>query len=70
MPLTLIPFLKDYKSIKEVKEDFEANHDFVIATMMHPYSGKPANKRDLKGAGETEVHIRYDRLRKITAVKF
>ena len=69
MTITLVPaYGRDYKNKKDVLADFNANKDFVIATMMHPDSGRYANKSDLKGT-EKSVMIRYDRLMKVIVVK-
>lgn len=41
--------------------DGKPGKDWIIADIMHPYSGKPANKQDLKGE---KVKLRYDSNRK------
>lgn len=66
MTLTPMPW-RDYKSGKAALADFNNNKDFIIADVMHPYSGKPANKEDL--ANERNIIIRYNQLRKTVAVK-
>lgn len=67
--MTLTPaYGRDYKSEAAAVADFEAGKDFIIADIVSPWCGKPANKQDLKSIGETRVMLRYDRLRKITKV--
>ena len=62
--MTLIPaYGRDYKSAKAVKEDWDANKDFIIADVSSRWNGKPVNKEQLKG--ET-VGIRYNKLTKQT----
>jgi len=51
---------RDYKSQKAVKEDWEANKDFIIQSI-GPHMGRYINKRD--AAGE-KVQIRYQNLTK------
>lgn len=64
---TLIPaYGRDYKSALEVKADFDAGKDFLIADFSHPYDGKPASKRDLALG---TVNVRYSKLRKVCVVK-
>ena len=67
--ITLIPaYGRDYKSKKDVLADWNAGKDFVIQAIMHPYDGKPANKRDM--ATETSsVMLRYQRLTKVLIAK-
>ena len=67
--ITLIPaYGRDYKSKKEVMADWNANKDFVIQAIMHPYDGKPANKRDMATECNS-VMLRYQRLTKVIIVK-
>ncbi len=65
---TLIPaYGRDYKSKKEVIEDFENNKDFLLQT----YNGTTyINKEDIEKTGEKEVMIRYAKLTKVTVVKY
>jgi hypothetical protein len=66
--MTLEPaYGKDYKSIKEVKEAFEANKDFMIASV-GPYMGRYVNRRQLIGV-ERYVMIRYARRTKEVEVE-
>ena len=60
---------RDYKTIKAVKADFDANKDFIVADFSDRYDGKPVNKSDIKSTGQTTILIRYSQLRKITNVK-
>lgn len=57
---------RDYKSALEVKSDFHARKDFLIADISHPYDGKPMNINDCSPG---TVNIRYGKLRKICVVK-
>ena len=66
--LTLIPaYGRDYKSKKEVLNDFNAEKDFIIADFSHPYDGKPVNKQQLDAG--TTVNIRYKKLTNICQVQ-
>lgn len=68
MTLTLIPaYGRDYKSIKEVKEAFNAGKDFEIASI-GPNCGRYVNKSQLVGK-ERFVMIRYARLTKVVKVE-
>lgn len=58
---------RDYKSRKEVEADWEANKDFLVATI-GPDSGRYINKQDAKQAGVSMVKIRYDRMTKVTVI--
>jgi hypothetical protein len=70
MQLTLSPaYGRDYRSIKAVKDDFNANKDFIIETFLDPYCGKPCNKSDLKRSGHKSVMIRYQKMTKVTQIK-
>jgi len=67
--ITLTPaYGRQYKSKAAVQKDFDAGKDFIIASLGHPYSGKPANKQDLTKECAA-VFIRYDGLRKIAEFK-
>jgi len=68
--MTLTPaYNRDYTSAKKVKEDFEADKDFIVADFFSKWDGKPCNKSDLKNAGVTSVQIRYKKLTQVTVVK-
>lgn len=65
--MTLTPaYGRDYKSAKEVKADWDAGKDFVIADMFSGDAGRYVNKPQL--AGRTAM-VRYAGLRKIVQVK-
>lgn len=70
MKITLSPaYGRDYKSVKAVKEDFNADKDFIIGDFHNPWCGKPTNRSDLVKAGYTTANIRYDRMTKLTSLK-
>jgi hypothetical protein len=65
--ITLTPaYGRDYKSQKEVKADWLAGKDFIVADFFSPWSGKYANKADLVGQSVT---VRYDNKRKAVKVQ-
>jgi hypothetical protein len=64
--MTLTPaYGKDYKSQAEVKEAFDANKDFKIASV-GPYAGRYVTKRELPAG--TSVTLRYAKLSKALPV--
>ncbi len=66
--MTVIPaYGRDYKSAKAAIEDWNADKDFRIADISSPYDGKYVNKSSCPVG--TTVHIRYNRLTRITPVK-
>jgi len=66
--MTLVPsYGKDYKSIKEVKEAFNANKDFLIASCGFG-AGQYVNRKQLVGI-ERSVMIRYAKLTKEVEVE-
>lgn len=68
MYVTLVPaYGRDYKSAKAVKEDWNANKDFIISNLFHPSDGKPMNREQAQ-PGEKYM-IRYDGQRKQVSVK-
>ena len=68
--LVLTPaYGRDYKSAKAVKADWDKDMDFIIANVMHPYSGKPCNKSDIEQTSERTVQIRYNQMRSQTVIK-
>lgn len=68
--LTIIPaYGRDYKSIKAVKADWEANKDFQIADMSSPDDGRYVSKIDLSGSNIDTVKVRYGKLAKVTTIK-
>jgi len=67
--ITLTPaYGRDYKSKAAVLADWNADKDFVIASIGHPYDGKPMNRADAASTPNDSYNVRYDRLRKITPV--
>lgn len=69
--LTLSPaYGREYRSIKELKKNWDANKDFIVETIFSPFAGKLINKNNLyKVEGETTVKkIRYNKLRKTAVV--
>ena len=65
--MTLTPaYGRDYKSAKAVKDDYNANKDFVVTDISSPDNGRYANKQQLTGQS---VMVRYDRLRKVVKVQ-
>jgi hypothetical protein len=60
---------RDYKSKKAVMEDLLARKDFVLHDLMSVYDGKVCNLDDLRRAGYTSVHVRYDALRKVLVIE-
>jgi hypothetical protein len=62
MDLILTPaYGRDYNSKDAVLADYNDGKDFIIASAMHPYCGKPISKRDITDA---TVKFRYSKLRK------
>ncbi len=69
MNLTLTPaYGRDYASKKAVLEAWNANQDFVIASM-GPDMGRYINRQDAVQGGIKSVHIRYKRLTQVAVVK-
>ena len=67
--MTLTPaYGRDYTSKTQVQKDWDANRDFIIADISHPYNGKYANKSDLAKEFDV-VFIRYQKLTKIQNFK-
>lgn len=68
--ITLSPaYGRDYKSAKAVKEDFNADKDFIIEDVVNPWCGKPANRSQLVADGYDCFEIRFSQMRKLTMVK-
>lgn len=58
--MTLLPaYGRDYKSKAAALKDFEADRDFIVADLLSPWDGKPANRSALLSMGVREVRIRY-----------
>jgi hypothetical protein len=63
--MTLTPaYGRDYKSVKEVQADLDADKDFIEAV-----SGRYINKSQLLEMGQAAVNVRYAKLRKVTICK-
>ncbi len=54
---------RDYKSKKELLEDFDANKDFRTP------SGSMVSKSDLIHMGHKSISVRYNKLRNSTSIK-
>lgn len=69
--LTLTPaYGRDYKSVKAVAADWEANKDFLIADISSPWDGKPVNRDSLVRSGEaTHVNVRYHNMRRVARIE-
>lgn len=62
--ITVIPaYGRDYKSVKEVKEAYEAGKDFTIQDFFSGADGKAINKEDAERAG-VQLKVRYSKLTK------
>jgi hypothetical protein len=59
---------RDYKSLKAIKADWDADKDFVIRDV---FSGGGAyiNRADARAAGIRSIEARYDSDRKVTILK-
>ncbi len=65
---TVVPaYGRDYKSVKAVKADWEANKDFTIVDFFSGEDGRAINKRDADAAG-VRVSVRYDRMTKSVVI--
>jgi len=60
---------RDYKSAKDVLNDWNQGKDFVIADIMNPHHGAYINKQDALDGGIGFVNIRYKKLRAVTVIK-
>lgn len=68
--ITLTPrYGRDYKSIAEVTEAFNAGKDFIVSDMSSPWDTLAANKESLQDAGIATARIRYARLTKVTLIE-
>ena len=59
---------RDYRSVKELKTDWDADKDFVVANLFHG-NGTYTNRADLLREGVRSVQIRYAKLRKVTVLQ-
>jgi hypothetical protein len=65
--LTVSPaYGRDYKSQKEVKQDWEENKDFFVQSM---FQSGYINKQDALAQGITSVNVRYKRLTQVCVIK-
>lgn len=71
MGITLVPaYGRDYKSQAAVKADWDANKDFLIQSIGHPYDGSYINKEDAeKTPLVLKYNIRYNKLTQICVIK-
>jgi hypothetical protein len=53
---------RDYTTLAALKEDYDANKDFIIRDVSNRWDGKPCNKSDIEAQGITEVWVRFDKL--------
>ena len=66
--ITVTPaYGRDYKSAQAVKDDWNADKDFIIRDVGNPWSGKPINKPQADAAGY-KVVARYARERKVVTL--
>ncbi len=66
MYITLSPaYGRDYRSKDAVLKDWNADKDFIIESVSHPYCGKYANRQDLKGLS---VRLRYFKLERVLVI--
>jgi hypothetical protein len=64
--MTLTPaYGRDYKSAKEVKADWNANKDFVIADIVGGNAGRMINKQQ---APAGTYNIRYKKLTQVCVI--
>ncbi len=64
--MTLVPaYGRDYKTAKAAKEDFAANKDFMMASIVD--GGRYINREQIESG--TVVNIRFKRLTQIAQVK-
>lgn len=71
MYLTIVPaYGRDYTSQKAVREDWNANKDFIIQDISSPDNGRYINKSDAEqfSPGIT-VNIRYKKMTQVMPVK-
>ena len=66
--ITVIPaYGRDYKSVKEVKEAYEAGKDFIIQDMFSGNDGRAVNKEDAVREG-VQLKVRYAKLTKVVII--
>ena len=59
---------RNRKTVKEIKADWGAGKDFVIADLFHADSGRYINNQDARAGGIKQVKIRYAADRKCTII--
>ena len=59
---------RDYASKRAIEDDWRAGKNFILTDISHPYDGKPVNREDARRAGETQVQVRYGRLRRVCVI--
>jgi hypothetical protein len=63
--MNLVPaYGRDYKSAAAVKQDFYDGKDFIVASIVSKWVGKPCSIRDFEDGQYIEV--RYAKERKVT----
>lgn len=68
--MTLTPaYGRDYKSKKEIQNDWDAGKDFVISDMFSGEDGRYINREDAVRAGIRSVNVRYKRLTQIAVIR-
>jgi hypothetical protein len=69
--MTLVPaYGRDYKTLKEVLQDWNSGKDFVIQDFFSRWDGKPVNRQDVEREGaETSVMVRYRNQTQIAMIK-
>lgn len=67
--VTLQPYLRDFKSKKEVEDHLHADGDFILNDLRSRWDGKPINKSQAIKAGYRTAEIRYGNNRKVHVVQ-
>ena len=66
--MTLTPaYGRDYTSKAKVIADFNSEKDFIIADIMHPYSGSYCNKQQLV-VSDYPIMLRYKKLQQVCVI--
>ena len=66
--MTLTPaYGRDYSSKAKAIADFNDEKDFIIADLMHAYSGKPCNRQQLI-ASDYPIMLRYKKLTQVCVI--
>ena len=65
--LTVVPaYGRDYRTKREVAEAWANGKDFRISDFFSPDDGRYVSIRDCPP--NTQIHVRYDKLRKVTVI--